>query len=112
MGMGMGMGMEAKSQKVENCKRDLRKNPELAQSYERIKQVQIAHRPLLAAAGKLDQIEEELDQKLVTAEQNIEFDKQLTAMEHIKDAFKIECRDQNAMYMSKNRYFMKILARS
>ena len=37
----------------ENSKR----NSELARSYERIKQVQIAHRPLLAAAGELEKID-------------------------------------------------------
>ena len=34
-----------------------KRNPELAQSYERIKGVQIAHRPLLAAAGELEKID-------------------------------------------------------
>ena len=51
--------------------------------------MQIAHRPLLAAAGELEKIDEETFEKLVIAEQDVEFDKQLTEMEHIKDTFPI-----------------------
>ena len=55
--------------------------------------MQIAHRPLLAAAGELEKIDEEIFEKLVIAEQDVEFDKQLTAMKHIVDTFELEERD-------------------
>ena len=89
-----------------------KKNPELARSYEQIKQVQIAHRPLLAAAGELEKIDEETFAKLVIAEQDFGFEEQLTAMEHIKDTLKTEDRDPNSSYMSRNLHLKKILTRS
>ena len=89
-----------------------KKNPELARSYEQIKQVQIAHRPLLAAAGELEKIDDETFAELVIAEQDFEFEEQLTAMEHIKDTFKIEDRDPNSIYLSRNLHLKKILTRS
>ena len=89
-----------------------KRNPELARSYEQIKQVQIAHRPLLAAAGELEKIDEEIFEKLVIAEQDVEFDKQLTAMKHIVDTFELEERDTCLQYMSRKLRLKKILTRS
>ena len=74
--------------------------------------MQIAHRPLLAAAGELENIDEETFAKLVIAEQDFGFEEQLTAMEHIKDTLKTENRDPNSRYMSRNFHLKKILTRS
>ena len=92
----------------ENSKR----NSELARSYERIKQVQIAHRPLLAAAGELEKIDEETFEKLVIAEQNFHFDKKFSAIKHKIDTFNLAYRDHGLQYMSRKYRLKRILTRS
>ena len=74
--------------------------------------MKIAHRPLLAAAGELEKIDEETFEKLVIAEQDVHFDKQFSAIKYKIDTFNLAYRDHGLQYMSRKYRLKRILTRS
>ena len=98
-----------------------KRSSELAKSYELIKRVQISDRPLIRAAGKLDQIDEKFSQKLIHAEKNFGFEDGLAAMEQIRLIFNPDIYKKNQeetdidesyrLPLSRHLHFRKFLTR-